>query len=1499
METKTYGSITITKVEDGQSAYDTWLEQGNEGTKEEYLDSLKGETGRGIERETSLYYESTDDKTAPKIYNDDGELVFPDKWKLVFPDSWHSNTYFWTTTKIEWTDGTITYSPDPPRLISQIEAATMSAQLSGKSLSEWCVETNITIVDGSTIVSGSIDADKLQVNTLSAISANLGTVKSGILQSPGYMKPVAWEGASSVSAKTPSEGLAYILSTDGTYYSVSGVGTCTATDIVIPSAYNGIAVTQISTSAFSSNEKITSVTIPDSITKISWGAFWKCSNLKKVLIGKQSQLTYIGGYAFHSCEKLTSITIPSKVTDIKEFAFCNCYALEEVCYNAASVADRTYHHTATGTTEANQNRVFYDAGKDGDGIKVIIGSDVEKIPSYLFCPQGTSDTAASADDKEVYGTPKIVSVELENRDIPLTIGRDAFYGHYGTTLKEVRVPNIKTWCLVSFYNEKTNPLMIAGHLYCNDELVTHLIIPDGITKINDNAFRLCNDIISVTIPDSVTEIGLCSFNYCVGIKDIILGKGITKITYYAFNRRINDDIVPFDHVYYRGTKEDWAKINFPTDGGDHYNSPLTDAPRYYYSETEPTSDGNYWHYKDGFKISCNDNNMIESKHFKVTQEGDVSATSGDIAGWNIVSDAIYSDTLGAFSGMCSSYGYSYCTEGLRLELLGDMDSYVVTGYFGGDSDVYIPREYNGRLVTRINDSVFEGSEITSVVIPDGVESIGAKAFYQCNSLISVTFVKGSNCRIIGESAFSDCQELRSITLPDGLESVGESVFSKTNLVSIDLPDGCTKIDDFAFYQCSMLKNVVIPSSVTSIGWYAFYGCNNLTSALFLNTEGWMAGEEIISSEKIDNASVAAQYLKDRGAGWTCGGVGIIFELLDDNTYSVSGYNGSITNIIIPKTHAGKDVTRVGSDAFKACPSLTSVVISEGINSIGFMAFAGCKSLVSVTIPSSVSTIGERAFENCTALTSILIYNGVTEIALGMFIGCSSLMSITIPTSVINIRSGAFQDTSSLTTVFYCGTESEWKNVKVETNNDKLNNATIYYNMSCITNNDHQITSLVPGNMTSYPRFYAGWNGDSHIPTSDDTKFLVLEDGSLYASAAKIEGTVYATDGEFSGYIRARGGDIGGLRIDNGIKGQFKDRESFSLAYDGLVINNSKAKLSIGSTHMSYDETNKTTYFNTGSPLIIQGGDGDGFTSIELLNDPGIDELTFDTSLDFRVETPEDDMYHIVYIKLHSTKLVYTEIPYTIICNMTPTGIVGGYDYDSPNAEIYSENLSIPAGKSESEEKSIKIKMGFFGTRVRLKFDGGDWLIDDKVGNLKKTQNKTLESGIKQHKTKASILISGNIIPKSGNKYSLGSDQGPLWSVVYAQSTEISHSDKNKKNSIKNLTNNYIDIFDHLQPVSYKFNDNTSNRIHLGFIAQDVKEAILNSGLKTQDFAGYCEWTDENGETTCGLRYSEFIALCVDQIQKLKKRTTELENKNLELEERLARLEALINTTQND
>lgn len=102
------------------------------------------------------------------------------------------------------------------------------------------------------------------------------------------------------------------------------------------------------------------------------------------------------------------------------------------------------------------------------------------------------------------------------------------------------------------------------------------------------------------------------------------------------------------------------------------------------------------------------------------------------------------------------------------------------------------------------------------------------------------------------------------------------------------------------------------------------------------------------------------------------------------------------------------------------------------------------------------------------------------------------------------------------------------------------------------------------------------------------------------------------------------------------------------------------------------------------------------------------------------------------------------------------------------------------------------------------------------------------------------------------------------------------SDRDKKNSITDVSEKYDTLFDGLIPRLYKYNDGTSGRTHVGMIAQEVKSSMDEANISSLEFAAYIETTELDGSTVCGLRYEEFISLNIWQIQKLKQRVAELE-----------------------
>ena len=317
-----------------------------------------------------------------------------------------------------------------------------------------------------------------------------------------------------------------------------------------------------------------------------------------------------------------------------------------------------------------------------------------------------------------------------------------------------------------------------------------------------------------------------------------------------------------------------------------------------------------------------------------------------------------------------------------------VDNGEIQDYTGNGGDVEIPATKGGEAITSIGEEAFEGREITSVTIPNSVESIGRRAFAHCFSLTSVT-------------------------ISDGVTSIGEE----------------------AFAFCESLTSIAIPVSVESIGDHAFDMCFNLTINYAGSQDQW---EDITGAEYIDSDITVKYNAQSQTIDYNCG-ENLTWSLDDSGTLTISGtgamynYNydnyapwyskrSSIKNVVI-----GSGATSIGHYAFSKCGNLTGVTIPSSVTSIGEYAFDGCTSLAGIDIPSSVTYIGGCAFDGCTSLTSVPIPDGITRIESGLVDGCTSLESIVIPSSVTYIDVGAFDGCTSLT-IYYNGTAAQWQAV---------------------------------------------------------------------------------------------------------------------------------------------------------------------------------------------------------------------------------------------------------------------------------------------------------------------------------------------------------------------------------------------------------------------------------------------------------------------------------------
>lgn len=161
----------------------------------------------------------------------------------------------------------------------------------------------------------------------------------------------------------------------------------------------------------------------------------------------------------------------------------------------------------------------------------------------------------------------------------------------------------------------------------------------------------------------------------------------------------------------------------------------------------------------------------------------------------------------------------------------------------------------------------------------------------------------------------------------------------------------------------------------------------------------------------------------------------------NNVLEANAFNGCME---LTHVKMSDDITEIKLSAFDTCPNLKSVMIGKSVTEIGRYAFSSCESLKSVFIPNSVTCINEHAFSYCDELKSINIPESVTTIFEYAFTDCESLEDIVIPSSVKTIGHSAFGGCKSLKRVHYIGTEKEWKEVMIGTNNGRLLKAKINF-----------------------------------------------------------------------------------------------------------------------------------------------------------------------------------------------------------------------------------------------------------------------------------------------------------------------------------------------------------------------------------------------------------------------------------------------------------------------
>lgn len=346
------------------------------------------------------------------------------------------------------------------------------------------------------------------------------------------------------------------------------------------------------------------------------------------------------------------------------------------------------------------------------------------------------------------------------------------------------------WAQISFGTDYSNPTIYAKNLHINGELATDIDLTNT-TSISSYAFEHCQGLTTVTIGASVASIGENAFN------------GSYKIT------RVN----------YTGTIEQWAQIEF--DGGA--SNPIRYAHGLYIDNQPVTSVvissniSQFAFYKCESLTSVTIGSDVES----IGQNAFDGCKNVETINYNATNCADVESNNNIFASVGTGKTYATLNIGANVTKI---PAYLFARHTYYSSDGYIVNIANinfasGSVCKNIGKDAFYANKVlTSVTIPNSVETIGSGAFSQCSMLESVTI--GNRVTELEDYAFSQCIALASIVLPDSVETIGRGAFS----------------------GCRELAQVTFGSGLRLIKPNAFSNCDNFTKVTFANNTNWYVSQ---------------------------------------------------------------------------------------------------------------------------------------------------------------------------------------------------------------------------------------------------------------------------------------------------------------------------------------------------------------------------------------------------------------------------------------------------------------------------------------------------------------------------------------------------------------------------------------------------------------------------------------------------------------------------------
>jgi hypothetical protein len=303
-----------------------------------------------------------------------------------------------------------------------------------------------------------------------------------------------------------SEGLSYSKNSDGTY-TVTGMGTCTDANVVIPASYNGSPVTGIDSFAFFACNGLTSIMIPSGVTSIGTNPFWLCGNLEEISVSESNAFYSAENGVLFNKEKTKLISYPAGKTETS-------YAVPEGVTEIADESVRACENLTAIVLPDSLRSIGTSAFRDCSNL------------TELVIPENVSSVGYWS----LIGCAALTAISVNENNPYLCSENGVLYNKAKTEL--ICYPRGKT-DIMFVMPESVTEIRHAAVEGC--AYLMGAVISDGVTVLNESVFRNCSNLMEIVIPTSVTVIGAQVFEDCEALSSVGYGGTVAQWKAIAFD----------------------------------------------------------------------------------------------------------------------------------------------------------------------------------------------------------------------------------------------------------------------------------------------------------------------------------------------------------------------------------------------------------------------------------------------------------------------------------------------------------------------------------------------------------------------------------------------------------------------------------------------------------------------------------------------------------------------------------------------------------------------------------------------------------------------------------------------------------------------------------------------------------------------------------------------------------------------------------------------------